>query len=304
VAREGTSSDGDRLSFIDSPSGEIITEGGGARDGDRYGLFPLDANRAWYLGFSGWALDLFAWALGLACAGGAGLLVRRHVRQARLRRQWLASLQHPPANGRATVAVAYSAIVAVLVVTGAAFALHGQVTSGHRSTTLPVPALARHGLTTRVQLLTGGQVGYGPMDATPEPEHQVSISEEYLAKPEPDLTLDAYVTRYATDSQAQAAEQEYLSDAARIGTRQQAADGTQVIVTHGLNKRDVSWVSASAVRGRLLVTLSVRNNHQQPATAAEVLRAKPRMVTQAPMIRDVLAANASRIDQASFPWWE
>lgn len=53
------------------------------------------------------------------------------------------------------------------------------------------------------------------------------------------------------------------------------------------------------MRDRLLVTLEVRDPTGQPA-AADVV---PLLHTQTPLIRDILAANASRIEEASFPWW-
>lgn len=94
VTHRERSSRGIRITFINSPGGETVTEGGAGHDGDRYGVFPRDANRAWYLGPTGWAHDVLAWALALLAAAAAGFLLWLQVGVAGDRARWVARL--PP----------------------------------------------------------------------------------------------------------------------------------------------------------------------------------------------------------------
>jgi hypothetical protein len=301
VTERRTSWRGVRTTFIDSSGNSIVAEGGRGQEGDRYGVFPPDANRSWYIGFSGWATDVMVGALALILVGAAVFLVRLHIRQARLRRRWLTSSRCPRrTGGRPSVAVLYGTTVALLVVGVAAFVVHGQVADRYRFTTLQVPALAGHSMTPVVELKSFGH-HYGPIGTsmTPEPQHSVSVSEDNLAVPRSDLGLSADVTRYANHSQALAAQQEYMATATRRGVRHPLADGTEIVVPTGSHETPVKEVTASAVRDRLLVTLEVTDLTGQRTAAGPA----PLLLTQAPLIRDVLAVNASRIDEVSFPWW-
>jgi hypothetical protein len=307
VVERKASSRGIRLTFIDSSGARIITEGGRGHVGDRYGVFPPDAERGWYIGFSGWASVVGVGALALIFSGSAGFLVWLHIHQARLRRRWLTSSRRPGrTSGGPSVAVLYGTTVAVLVVSVAAFVINGQVGGRDRFTTLGVPALAGHGLTSLVELKSYGHRVYGPTGSslTPEPQRNVSVSPGREAEQSAHLGLSADVTRYANHSQALVAQQEYTTHAAKTGVRHRVADGTEIIVateTYETTEGPVSYqnATASAVRDRLLVTLEVRDPTRQPTSAG----AAPLLMTQAPLIRDVLAANASRIDGVSFPWW-
>ena len=80
-------------------------------------------------------------------------------------------------------------------------------------------------------------------------------------------------------------------------------DGTEIVIytgEHGLFKEDAEVgpistdVTASAVPGRLLVTLEVYDQDGEPPA---------HVVTQTPLIRDVFADNASRSGEASYLWW-
>jgi hypothetical protein len=301
VTERRTSWRGVRTIFIDSSGNSIVAEGGRGQEGDRYGVFPPGSERSWYIGFGGWATDVMVAGLAVIFVGAAGFLVWLHLHQAQLRRRWLTSSRRPPrASVRPSVAVTYGIGVAVLVVTSTAFVINGQVADRKRFTTLQVPALAGHGMTTVLEL-TATRHRFGPIGTsmTPQPQHRVSVSGESLAVRGSDLGLSADVTRYANVSQALAAQQEYVAAATRRGLRHPLADGTAIIVDNDSGDTSVKKVTASAVRDRLLVTLEVRDPTGQPAAAGAV----PLLYRQAPLIRDILAANASRIDEVSFPWW-
>jgi hypothetical protein len=297
VTNRETSSHGHRTIFIDGLAGQIVTEGGGGRNGDQYGVFPPDANRAWYLGPSGWVIDVLVWALGLIALVAAGVLLWWQVRGAFARRRWLVGLRHRPRTGtRLPVAVAYGRAVTVLAVIGAAIALLSQVVSRDHYATLTVPALAEHGLTTDLTVLGGDNSGPIGTSTTPKPQRAHSVMGDSLALSH-DLGMDAEVTRYATGSQALGMQQQYLTSAAKMGIRQRAADGTEIVIFTDPYSSGAQ-ISAAAVRGPLLVTVEVSDVSGRPPAAGEAS-----LVAQGPLVRDVIAENASRIDEVSLPWW-
>jgi hypothetical protein len=307
VTHISTSSRGITSYFLEGPLGdEVIAEGATGSAGERFALSDEFAGRAWRIGPRGWAGNALTWAVGLMFFGAAGALVLWQVRITRAHRRWLGGRSGPPwASGPARVATVYGALAVMLAMSGSALAFRAQIIESNRHTTMEVPALAKHGLPTTMDLADRGDNG---PDGTweIEPQHGVHVEEWAWAKSS-ELMLGADVTRYETADQALAAQQLFLTEAAKEGVRQRLADGTEIIVKtergdpfeDGQPGRLSTDVVASALRGRLLVTLKVSDRPVYEYTPG----VKPPVVTETPMIRDVLADNASRLEEASYPWW-
>ena len=118
------------------------------------------ANRAWGISPTGWFHNAAGWAVGLMFFGAAGALVWWQVRITRAHRRWLGGGPGSPGTSReARVVVVYGTLAAVLAMSGSALAFRAQIIDSNRHMTMEVPALAKHGLPTTMELADRGDFG-------------------------------------------------------------------------------------------------------------------------------------------------
>ena len=274
--------------YLDTPYGEAIAEGRPS-DGDRFGVYPADDERAWKISLWGWVATVFVALLTIAMVVGVVALGRSQLRRSVARRRWRG--QRPRRVG--VLAAAYGTTAALLAAGSSAWVVVDEASAGGTRITMPIPGADEYDLS-RFWVRDGEAEHpfyWAEADSVAEPVESRSLNEnrdDALGR----LDVWADITVYPSSSDAEKAAELWLDE--QQGERVTLDDGSA-----GRWDADGTEIKTATVRGQVLVTVDIDDWswEQSPEQVAA------RLFADAPEIRDLLAAHRQQILDAELPWW-
>ncbi|NEK87309.1 hypothetical protein GCU60_16320 [Blastococcus saxobsidens] len=284
--------------FLDTPAGEAIAEGDPA-DGDRYGVYPPDANRAWKISTGGWFIWLLTGLLSLGALVGAVFLIRAQAKRAAARRRWRRSRP----RRTSALAVVWTTVAAVLATTAGAWVVADEATAGGTRTTLTIPGAAKYGLSPFWVRDGGTEHPYfaSPDDGVAQPLRS-RIANENRDYDLGLLDVFADVTVYPTAADAERAATLWLAEEADVVRDLYEGEGGELVLADGSSavwNEKLTQITAATTRGEVLVTVEI-DDWSYEETPEEVVA---RLQREAPEIRDLVADHSEEILDAELPWW-
>ncbi|TFV52881.1 hypothetical protein [Blastococcus sp. TF02A-35] len=273
--------------FLSTPYGEAIAEGDPS-DGDRYGVYPVDATRAWRIGAYGWLMSLFVTALAAGMLGGAAVWARLQWRRFRARRTWRA---RQPRNGRA-LAVTYSTVAGLAACAAGGWVVAEEAAAGGTYATLVIPGAAEHELS---EFWVRDSEAYPPYylqdDPVPAPLRSRSVVEN-RDDDFGDLDVSARLYTYPSAADAEAALGLWAEE--QEGRRMELADGSE-----GIWHEQFTEVATATTRGEVLVVVEV----DEWFWDLEPDEVEAFLQQETPEIRDLVADHHRQLLDAEIPWW-
>ncbi|MCA0144323.1 hypothetical protein [Blastococcus sp. LR1] len=283
--------------YLDTPYGEAIAEGDPS-DGDRYGVYPASAHRAWKMSATGWLLSAVTWLLVLAAAAGTFFLARSQLRRHHERRRRFGPGRRPAG----ALVVAYTSVAALLAVSSAVWVVVDEANAGGTRAPLALPGAEEFELSSFWVSDGEGRDPFFSYDDDVAAPLQSRRLNENRDDDLGQLDIWATVTRYPTAEDAEAAARLWLEEEATTVRTLYEGNGGVLALDDGTsavwNEALTQMLSASN-RGGVLVTVEV-DDHGWEDEPDEV---EARLQRDAPRIRDLLADHSEAILDVEMPWW-
>ncbi|RBY94443.1 hypothetical protein DQ244_03775 [Blastococcus sp. TBT05-19] len=283
--------------YLDTPSGEAIAEGDPS-DGDRYGVYPPSAHRAWKMSATGWLSSAVTWVLVLGVAAGTFFLARSQLRRHLDRRRRFGPGRRPAG----ALAVAYTSVAALLAVGSAGWVVVDEVSAGGTRAPLDIPGAEEFDLSSFwVSDGEGRDPFFSYHDDVAAPLQSRRLNENHdddLGQ----LDIWATVTRYPTAEDAEEAARLWLAEEAAAVRGLYEAKGGELALGDGTSavwNEELTQMLTATNRGSVLVTVEV-DDHGWEDGPDEV---EARLQRDAPRIRDLLVDSSDRILDVELPWW-
>jgi hypothetical protein len=274
--------------YLDTPYGEAIAEGRPS-DGDRFGVYPADDERAWNISAWGWLASVFVALLTMAIIVGIVALGRSQLRRFVARRRWRG--QRPRRVG--VLAAAYGTTAALLAAGSSAWVVVDEASAGGTRITMAIPGADEYDLSSF--WVRDGEAEH-PFYWAEDGSVAAPVQSRRLNENRDDdlrlLDVWATVTVYPTARDAEKAAGLWLDE-------QQGEPVTLVDGTAGRWDADGTEITTATVRGRVLVTVDI-DDWSWEESAEEVAA---RLRKDASEIRDLVADHRQQILDAELPWW-